>query len=370
MASGVDLVNEVAPRDWIRSSDITHTTWYEVLSVSETELYLRTAYAGSNRADTATRKKNVDLISDDSLITVDCIGMEYGGEWIRTASDAVKNLLTVDAGIANINTASFDEANNYANYTLSLAIPDQIGGEIPKIRDVITKINESVFGSLVNNTSWELVYNVLNADKPTSLTVLEDHDIIGDVSISSKNSIVKKVNTNYKPFVDRFTGSDSFKFYSYDSDFVNYYIGAKEEKNLTIYLFEDDDALEITQRYALYNSLSQAKVSIKGKLNFMLTNLNDKIYINFERLYKRFGGKNRMKIGIVSKVTKNGTDTSIEFNDIGNTFNRVMSIADDSSNDFTSATDSEKIVNGYVLDDTLTVPDVTSDDFLDCSIIG
>jgi len=369
--TGIDLLNEVKPRDWIRSGDITHTTYYEILSVTEAGLFLRIAYAGSTDTDTGAKKKNVAIIDDDSLILVNCIGMESSGTWVKTASDAVLNLLSVDAGLTNTNAASFTQADEDAPYKLSMVIPENIGGSIPKIRDVITKVNNSVFASLVNNSAWELVYNVLTPDKPLATEApLEDHDIIGEISVKSKNDIVRKINCSYRPFVDRFTRESSFKLYEFTNSFVDNYIQSKAEKDVTVYLYEAQDAQEIAERFGLYNSMCQSTVSISGKLNFMLKNLNDKLFLNFDRLYKRFGGKDRRKIGIISKITKDGSSCHVEFNDMGNIFNRVMSICDNSALDFTSATSGEKIVNAYVLDNDLAVPDITDDDFLDTSIIG
>lgn len=369
-ATGIDLVNEVQPRDWIRSSDVAHTTWYEVLSVAESTIYLRTVYGGGNKADTAAEKKNVNLIDDEALITVNCTGLDDSGNWIKTASDAVKYILETDIGITNTNAASFTTADTEAPFILSMVMPEVVGGEIPKAREVITKINESVFGSLVNNSSWELVYNILTPEKPSDLVALEDHDVVADVKINSRNQIVKTVNAHYRPFVDRFTGEDAFKFYSYDNDFVINYIGSKEEKEVTLYLYDTADAQQIAQRYALYNSLSQSVVSVKAKLNLMLKNLGDKLYVKFDRLYKRFGGLDRKKIGIITKISKNGADTSVELADLGNSFNRVPSVADNTSADFTSADEDEKLLNGYVLDNSLEVPDTSDDQFLGTSIIG
>ena len=368
-SSGVDLVNELKPRDWINSS-VNHSVFYEILSVTETSLELRIPFAGATETGSTAQKKNTDLIFDDSLITVNCIGMESNNKWIKTASDAVLNLLESDALLTTIDYDSFSQSDDGAPYVLSMVIPAKIGGTVPKIRDVITQINESVFGSLVNNNEWNMVYNVLTPEKPESLSMLSDDDIIGEISVKSRNKIVRKVNAQYRPFVDRFSGVDSFKLIQIENDFVDQFIGAKSEKNIKLFIYGDNDAIEIAERHALYNSLAQSVVTMKGKINFMLLNLNDKIFINLDRLFRRFGGRDRKKIGIISKITKNGSNTSLEFNDLGNVFNRVLSIAPDSANDFTIATDNEKLINSYILDDDLEIPETSNDDFLGTGLIG
>lgn len=367
--SGIDALNQVQTRDWIRSDDITHTTWYEILEVEESQITLRTAYAGTNTTGGAD-KKNVELIEDNTLVTLNCIGLESSGEWVKTASDAVKHLIENDSGITAIDTASFTEADADAPYILSMVIPETIGGSIPTVRDTITKINESVFGSLVNDTDFNLVYNVLTPEKPETLEEIKQHDIIGEPMVRSRNEIVRKVNLSYAPFTDRFKSEDSFKLIEFTNDFVDKYIGAKQELDITVFLYEDNDAQAIAERYAFYNSLSQSTVTVKSKLNLSILNLNDKLFVNLDRIYKRFGGKDRRKIGIVSKITKDGSNTSVEFNDLGNIFNRCMSIAPDTANEFTSATESEKIKNGYILDDDLEVPDITSDNEIGQFLIG
>lgn len=368
VVSGVDAVNQLQTRDWIRSDDITHTAWYEILEVEESQITLRTAYAGGNNTGSAF-KKNVDLIGDDTLITVNCIGLESSGEWVRTASDSVKHLLENDAGLTNLDAASFAESDADAPYKLSMVIPDTIGGFIPTVRDTITKINESVFGSLVNDIDFNLVYNILTPEKPESLSEIKQHDIIGEPSVRSRNEIVRKVNLSYRPFTDRFKDEDSFKLIEFTNDFVDKYIGAKQELDITVFLYEDNDAQAIAERYAFYNSLSQSTVTVKAKLNLSLLNLNDKLFVNLDRIYKRFGGKDRRKIGIVSKISKDGSNTSVEFSDLGNLFNRGGNIAPDTANDFTTASETEKIFNGYITDNDLEVPDITSDEELGQNLI-
>lgn len=366
--TGIDALNELKPRDWIRSKDITHTTWYEILSVSDDQIELRIAYAGAN-FNGAAQRKNVNYIDDLTLITVDCVGMEKSGTWIKTASDAVKDLVVNDAGLSNIDSSSFDQSKIEAPYVLSYAIPAEPGGSIPKIRDAISTINESVFGSLVNDNDFNIVYQILTPEKPEALDAVEDHDILS-FSVNSKNTIIRKIRAQYRPFVDRFRKENTFKVYEFTNDFVDKFVGSKETREVTIYLFDDNPAETIAQRIALYNSLSQSSVTVRTKLNLMLKNLNDKIYLSLDRIYKRFGNRDRKKIGIINNIVKSGDETTVEFIDLGNVFNRVMSITPDAALDFTSATDDEKIKNGYILDDTLELPDVSDDKNIFTQIIG
>lgn len=369
-ASGVNFTDYLKPRDYISSDDIAHTNWYEILDVKEDELTLRDAYLGST-ITSGTFMKNPIVINDDTLITVNCIGYENGSSaWVKTASDCVLHLLENDSVITNINSQSFVDADSDAPYVMSMLIPNRIGDDAPKIKEVIADINESVFGSLVTNTDFEATYSILTADKPTDLVVINQHDIIGEPVVKSKNEIVRKVNLKYRPFVDRFTKKNSFQTFEYTSSFVDDYIGARQEKDITVSLYSALDAVTMAQRISLYNSLSQSIVSVKAKLNLSSKSLNDKVSINLDRIYKRFSGRDRKKIGIINKVTTDGTNSTVEFNDLSNVFNRVMSIAPDSALDFTSALDTEKLLNAYVCDDSLEVPDTSSDAELGSNIVG
>jgi hypothetical protein len=373
---GTNLQAEIQPRDWIRSDDVTHTTWYEILSVdydndtNTSSVRLRTNYAGTTTTG-SWEKKNVVYIQDDSIITVNCLGLENeDGEWVKTASDAVKYLLEYQLGTSNLNTASFTEADNDFPHSISYFTPEKIGGNNKTIRDVVTAINQSVFGSLVLDENFNFKYNIILPERPTLSDIVYQDDILSVTSINSNNSIVGQVNAFYRPFTDALTGEEASDFYQFRNEFATNLVGSLTEVDLKLYLFSDDAAQEIAQRYALYNSLSQSMISFRAKLNFALKSLNDVIFLKIDRIYKRFGGNNQAKIGIINKISQDGSDVDVVINDLGNTFNRVGCICADDSSDFTGATDDEKMVNSYICDDDVLVPDTSSDDELWSNIIG
>ena len=367
--SGVDLKNEIKPRDWISSDSITHTTYYEILSVSESSVVLRTAYAGTNYSGNAY-KKNVEIVSDDTNISVNCIGLESGSVWINSPARAVKYLIENDAGILSTNATSFTESHERFPYSLSLAIPETLGSEAPTIKETINIINQSCFGSLASNSDWELFYSISAPDKPSELTIIEDHDIVGTIAVKSKNEIVRKVNCKYRHFFDIYTSEKTTEFYEFTNIFVDNYIGVKTELDIEIYLYDQVAAESIAQRYAFYNSLSQSNITFKSKLQFMLSSINDKVYLNLRRLYKRFGNQDRRKLGVINKITKDGENTTVEINDLGNIFNRVPSVLATGSSDFSTSSDDDRLFGGYVVDTDLEIPDVTSENEFGQNLIG
>jgi hypothetical protein len=359
----LDLRTILKPRDWVRSSSITHTTWYEISQVNEFSIDIVTTFGGTTGATTALYK-NVEYINDDSLITVSTYGMEYLGAWIKTPAQSVKHMLLVDSGFTAIDTASFTKADAMCDYIVSISF----GGDLPEIRESINKINKSVFGSLYTNSNFQLSYSILNSTKPESLAAIKDDDILS-FDVTSKNSIISAIRVNYRPFIDINTGEETFEVYQESNSFVNRLIGISRDREETIYLFEDDKAKIIAQRIMFFNSLSTSRVRVKAKANMFLTNLNDKVYLNLDRLYKRYGGRDKLKIGIVSSTSKDGFSSEIEFNDLSNIFNRVNCIAPNTAQVYASATRDEIAKNAFILNNNTETPDGTNNEF-GCNLIG
>jgi hypothetical protein len=363
---GFDLTKIINPRDWIRSFNQSNATWFEVLSVQKDTIQLRTNYSEASNSSPAIIK-NVEVINDDSLITADCYGLKYEGKWIKTASNAVRHLVKNDAGFTSINETTFTQSDSDCDYLLSMVIPDNIGEGSPLIRDVITKINDSVFGSLYGNTSQEICYSIVNTRKSDTIQPVKDDDIISWAS-DSKNTITNIVNVKYSQFIDTIKGELSYKNYSFVSSFVDDIVGINNKKEIICYLYSDDDSQTIAQRYAFVNSLSQLKVTIKGKSLFFNYSVNDRIYLDLDRLYKRYASGSKLKMGIVSSVKKSEFDSEIVLNDLGNIFNRCPSIATNTTSAYSSSTNDDKIKFGFILDSNTLIPGSNEEDLGSCLI--
>lgn len=356
--AGVNFEALLQPGDFLRSSDLTHQVWYRVSSITdEDNLELDTAYAAATLTDDAVFK-SPEYIDSSAKISVNCSGKEDGsGNWLKTASDAIKDLVVNDAGISNIDTTSFSLADEIAFYKLSLAIPARPLATSPKIRDEINRINKSVFGSLVTLTDFSIALKILDPEKPSDLEEIKDDDIL-NFSVTSRMDISNKIVGRYRHFdLSRFTGDDGSKVYEFENEFVDKNIGINKIFEVDIFVFDDEWAQILTQRYALARSLSQSTVKLRSNLKFALSTLGDKISLNLDRLYKRFGQGDRRKIGVISRVSNDGRSMDIEIQDLGNIFNRVPNIAPNSVNDFSSALNSELIRYGYIVDNTTETPD-------------
>lgn len=368
--SAVDLTTILNSRDWIRSTSASRSTWYEVLAVNQTTITLRTPISISGGPFTEEAYyKNITPIHEASLVTVNCLGMEVDSKWIRTASDAVRHLILNDALFSSVNETSFAKAKSDCGFTLSMAIPSELGRSAPLVRDVITNINSSVLGSLYGDSTQSISYSILNSTKPSVANILRDDDIIS-WSVDSHQLIVNQVIVNYRPFLDIYSKLNTNKRFIFKSSFVDDLIGIKNTLEKTLYIYNDADAIVMAQRLALFNSLSSSSVRIKGKLNLAQVLVNDKIFLSLDRLYSRYAGQDRRKIGTVTGVRRDGFGTEITVTDLGNIYNRVPSIAPNTTSVYANSPDDDKIRWGYVLDNNVLTPNPASEVGLGSGIIG
>ena len=363
-----DLKTVLKPRDWIRSDLTTETTWYEILDVQPQAITLRTTFGGISATKEA-RYKSVDYMDENSLITVNCLGMEHNSTWMKTASDCVRHLILNDAGFSVVNEATFSQAKTDNSSIISMVLPSDLAGTIPKIREVISQINDSVFGSLYGNSSSNISFSVLNTAKPQVQTVITDSDILS-FSVNSRQKIINSIVSNYRPYVDVYSGENTTKTITNSSSFVDKYIGITNKVEKTFYLYEDDKVDMVSKRTMLYNSLSFASVTIKGKLNLASYIVNDKIYLSLDRLYSRYGGVQKEKLGTVTSVKVDGYNTELVISDIGNLYNRVMSFAPSATSAYTSASNDVKLKYGFIVSALTETPDITSEVGLGSNIIG
>lgn len=359
-----DLTTLFKPRDWIKIRSVNFPEWYEILSVRQTEITLRSPVITTST--NVCEMKSPEYISDDSLVTADCLGMDTG-DWIRSPAQAVKWILE-KSGFTDFNSASFIQAEDDCQYTLALYYPETLGSEFPVVRDMITNINQSCFGSLFLDNDFKFTFNILNADKPEDLEVLRDEDIIS-FSVTTKNNIINSILLNFHPYVDTESGSETTKQMILNSDFVDEAVGKKERLTRTAYLYHEEDAKIVAERWLFFRSLNQTVVNVRSKLKLSGKSLNDKVFLDLSRLFKRFGGRDRRKIGIINSISKDGSDTEIEFNDLGNIFNRVPAICPDVTADYIEGT--EDVVRwGFITDNESETPDPESETGLGTNLIG
>ena len=365
VASDVDLTTLIRPRDWVRARSVNLPDWYEVLSVEQTSVTLRTnaltTFSGQ------IQLKSVEYINDNSLVVADCLGLEADGGWVRYPADAVRWILE-RAQIQDLNLPSFDEASNDCRFTMALYYPATIGSEMPVIRDIISNINGSVFGSLYLDSNFQYTYKILNSDKPLEMPVVKDEDVLS-FRVQTKTNTINSVLMSFSPFVDTKAESETFKTIILESDFVNQAIGKKQQLRVTSYLFNEADARTIAERWLFFRSLTQSVITLNTKLQYSLLSLNAPMLLDLSRIFKRFGSSTRRKIGLINSITKDGANTVIQINDLGNVFSRVPAIASDDAQDYIQGSDDLDRF-GYIVDNQTETPDPASEAELGTNLIG
>jgi hypothetical protein len=199
------------------------------------------------------------------------------------------------------------------------------------------------------------------------MITVKDEDIIS-FDINTKTEIYKSISLNYRPYTDTISGSDTFKQVSLESQFVKDTSASSNNLAVTSYLYFDDDAQTIAERWLFFKSLTQSVVSIKAKLNFFLSSLNDAVMLDLDRTYTRYGGLSSRKVGIINMISKDEFGTTLQINDLGNVFSRVPSIAADDAPDYVEGDSIDN--NGYILDNDTETPNPLTETGLGSNLIG
>ncbi len=369
-----NVFRDVKPRDWVRSQ--TEGTWYEVSEkFSDNLVIVNTPYTGTT-GENATSFKFPNYIGDTSKIIAEVYGKTddgtEGGVLLSTAAEVVEDLLT-EAGVSeSLDAASFTQAAEDAPYLISLALPYIKGSKAPKIRDVITRINDSVIGSLYNNIGSEIKYKVLDASRTLDdATLLDDGDVLSYTVQTDSTDILRKVIIRYADRdADTTTEQPTYSVVQAESEFVaNSGIEGQVETVQTV-LYAEADAEIIAQRISFIRELASSTVSISVKLQLADAVLNDLVTVDLARLYARLGtsGTDTTKTGLINSIEKDGLSVRATIDDLGNLFNRVAVITANDADEYADASESERRYAGYITDDVGLVDD--EEDTFNANLIG
>jgi len=367
--TGFDLKTAFRSRDWIRADSITRPTWFEILAVDEDTITLRSNFTEATYSGSAQRK-NVEIINDDSLILVTCNGLENAsGVWVKNASRAVKDVLSVDLGLTNLNLTAFTAAESDAPQLISYFVPKSLGSDAPVIRDVITDINKSVFGAVYQDENFDFTFSVLQSEKDEDLEEITEDEVLS-YTITTKPQIVNKVLVKYQHFTDRFSTEDTFKLAEWQNAFVDELSGIQNTLEVDAYLYRDSDASVYSQRLGFLRAVTNSIIQVKGKLSLKRFTLGDRALLNFDRLYVRYGSNSRLKAGVCYLISQDEGNVTLGFNDFNGMFTRVPSIAPNTAPDYSGATQSEIAKFGYILNNNTETPDGTTNAELGSNLIG
>lgn len=355
VSTDVALADIFQPGDWVKPNNITYSTFYRIVNVGTSSLSIAIPFGDPSINDTG-EYISPEYITDDSIISVNILGKTKdntaSGEWIQTASDSILDLIT-EVGFENINNQSFTDGALDANQLVSMAIPEQFDSKsLPNLKNIVDKLNKSVNSSLTLDNALDVKYQVLNVYVSNDLREVNDFDVV-DWKIKTTNGKTYKTAIVKYRFTDTdlATLESGNQIVSFDSDFVEQYIGTNKVNELDIYLYESRDAEIAAHRNIYYNRLSRSDITIETDLRLENVEIGDVIILNFDRLYKRLGDPStRKRCVLVIGKNLNGQKTRLECSDLGNTFNTSSYITENTAPLFSAATSDEKLINGYITD--------------------
>lgn len=353
-SDNIDLREILQPRDWIKPTNASYSTYYEILDVDEQEITLRNQFAETNHTGATTGRKP-DYVGDDTIVSADVLGKTEDGEpsgtWISTAAMAIRDLIS-ELGIpdANVNEASFTQGAIDNSHTVSIAIPSSPEGSAETVKSVVDKLTRSTTSALTLDNDLKLKFRVLLPFINDNITTINDEDVINWSVETTNHEAIKSSLIRYRhKDIDRFTLEAGSSALTYDSDFVAKYIGTNKRRELDVYLYDSDSAEIMTHREVYYNSLGRTDIKLDTDLRLENIEIGDQILMDFRRLYKRLGDDaSRKKVGVVIGKTVTGNRTTLYLTDMGNVFNRSSIITPNSAPDYTSTTEDEKIKYGYI----------------------
>lgn len=366
--TNTEFKKELRPGDAIRPDSTTLTDYYYIESIEDDEnLTLTSAFSGSFTGTSLV--KRIDWLEDDSFLICDCYGKnQSSGVYARNASEVVKTMLE-DNGLS-FNQESFDNAAVDSQHEISLKLPLNYLGDMPNVREAITLVNESVFGSLTYEAG-EFKYNILTGEVPENTTLIKNDDIIGDISVKTKADTFEKVIARYRHNDATKSSKESGSlFVEHTNEDIDGLGVTEKEKTIDLYLFDSLSAETLCQRWAFFHEVASSFIEFRSNLLFASKELNQKILVEFDRLYKRFGADSAIRACFIQKISTDGESTTVTLNDMAGWVTRVGKIAANNANDFTNASNSEKLTGGYIVDNTSLTPDSESDKEVGSNLIG
>jgi hypothetical protein len=355
--SEVALDEVFQPGDWVKPDSVTYTTFYKIVNIDAdaNTLELSVSFTDATTTDTI-EYKSPDYIEDDTPVSVNILGRTVDGTatgtWITTVSQASKDLL-VDIDITTVNDQSFTDGFNDGNQLISMAIPIDFNTKtLPTVKDITDKLNKSINSSLTLDNNLLIKFQVLNVFAGVDLTTISDNDVIQWKIKSTNGKTFKKVNSRYRfSDVQLSNLEPGNQLFTFESVFVDRYIGTNKVDELNLYLYKDLDAKIASRRFIYYNRLGRATLSITTDLRLENVEIGQVVIADFQRLYKRFGDStSRKKLMLVIGKTLTGERTQLELSDLGNTFNTSSYITENTAPDYVTATEDEKLINGYITD--------------------
>lgn len=354
--AGTQFKAELRPGDWVKSP--SQVDLFEILSVeSDTGLTLRVAPGFSYTGD-GQRKTPLIYSEDDCTLSCDLLGKTQDGTTsgilLSTAPLVVRDLVT-QAGLQDeLDLSSFATSGEIAYQRLGFAIPAKYADRsLPKIRDVISDVNRSVFGSLVQNEDFQLEYHVLRPKRAAAGTLRLDQADVAKFSVkSASDKIVKTARVQYlKKEYDPVSGAESITEALKTSRNSEFLAKTANEFTVATYLVDEAEAQMIANRWAFLLEMASSIVTIEPLgLQAQRLQVTDQVELSHERLYERVGSQGTRKVAAIQKILRSTRGSVLELEDLSNAFSRCSVIAASGSPAWADSGAREQSFQGFITD--------------------
>lgn len=352
--SATAFESQLKPGYWIRGKG--NSEFFEILAIdSDTALRLRTPATYTDTG--AAQFRAVEYFDDEEdVLSCDMVGATDDGtrlgNLLLDGPEIVEDLLKKAGLTASLDTASFDSASEIADYQIGFSIPEKFDDtKSITFRDLINKINESIFGSLVQNNVFKFEYKIINPKKSDAALKLDEADVLNfkvdtDNDRVVKTAIVQYLNKEY----DFTAGKDSLQTKQKTSDVGQFLIRSKDTRTIPTLLVLAKEAGILANRWAFLLEFGSSTISLRTAMKTARLEVNDLVALSHEKLYERIGGGNR-KLSAVQQIKHDGSIVELETEDLSNAFNRCANITANDAKEFDLSTEEEKFFNAYITDD-------------------
>lgn len=329
-----------------------------VLSNANSGLVISQVQAGSAAnpiAGKILQYKNFTFGEQD-VLSCDVYGKTVNGlssgDLIKTAPEVVKDLISHAGFKSIIDSDSFDLAKELFSERISLCVPQKFNDKTNMTyRDVINKVNNSVFGVLIQSNDFKLQYESLRPRCTATMLYLNENDILDyKISSTNKNILSKSIAEYGFNEYNYLTKNERVDTASKESKTAKFLLDVSNSKNFESVLVDEKDAVTLASRWSFLLEYSSNTLEIETKLITSELKINDIIIVDHKKIYDRLGGEGSLKMLLVEAVSKNAYSVTIQAIDLSNAFNRVAKISNTSTN-YSNSNDETRLQSGYYTDD-------------------
>lgn len=333
---------------WVRARN--QSTWYQVLQViSDTELELRenSAYTESN--DVCLFRTPEVYDEEETPLSLDTLGYVDGsGVWLNRVPQIVEHLLE-EAGLsADIDTDSFDTANDLVYQRVGYVIPQKRDDtKTTTYRKAIADLNRSVFGTLIQNPDFKFEYRPIRPNRSEAESSrFDEADCLSWAVRSQLDRIAKTVELTYLPKEhDWKSEEESEALVTYENKAAKYLAKGTKTYEHESFLVNASDANTLAQRLAFLFSVAYTTISIETKLQAARLKVSSVVDFNHKSLFDP-----QRKIASVKGASKTGFGSEIQVEDLADTLTQCGTITPSGANNWDSSSVAERLFHGFVTD--------------------